>query len=464
MNVIWITADTFRRDQIGAYGNNVIHTPVLDALAARGTRFDNHYACGFPTMPTRADHHTGQWTMSFMGWDALPDDTITLSQILGDQGVHTAAVIDTPFYTRGGMNYDRGFQSYFAILGQEGSGTRAAQIGHHESRDVVADWRKEADRCAARTMTQAGDWLEKHYKEEFFLYIDTWDPHEPWDPPAYYAELYQPDYDGSIIQPPYAYWYETEHLTERDLETAFACYRGEITMVDTWIGYLLRKVQNMGIQDDTAIIFTTDHGFYFGEHGGYLGKMHFGRRPNGQRYFHGDPDSIWDFSPLYEELVHIPLLIHVPGVAPGSYDGFSAALDVMPTVLEIMGREIPSHVQGQSLLSGMRDAKHPSARDFAISTIPFANTDDTIRSVDNVERSMSASQVTTVTSGDYSFLYSMDPGRSQLFHLPTDPGQQTNIISANMDTAKDIHQLLLKFMRDTNVPQRLIDTRLELKM
>ena len=112
----------------------------------------------------------------------------------------------------------------------------------------------------------------------------------------------------------------------------------------------------------------------------------------------------------------------------------------------------------------MRDAKHPSARDFAISTIPFANPDETIRSVDNFERPMSASQVTTVTSGDYSFLYSMDPGRSQLFHLPTDPGQQSDIISANMDTAKELHQLLLKFMRDTNVPQHLIDTRLELKM
>ena len=109
-------------------------------------------------------------------------------------------------------------------------------------------------------------------------------------------------------------------------------------MVDTWIGYLLRKVQNMGIQDETAIIFTTDHGFYFGDHGGLLGKMHYAKRPNGKLYFHGDTDSIWGFSPLYEELVHIPLLIHVPGVAPGSYDGFSAALDVMPTVLEVMGR------------------------------------------------------------------------------------------------------------------------------
>ena len=97
----------------------------------------------------------------------------------------------------------------------------------------------------------------------------------------------------------------------------------------------------------------------------------------------------------------------------------------MPTVLEIMGRDIPTHVQGTSLLPAMRDPKTSQARDFAVSTIPFANVDETIRSVDNVERSMSASQVTTITSGGYSLLYSMDPGRSQLFHLPTDPGQQS---------------------------------------
>ena len=72
MNVIWIVADTFRRDHVGAYGNPTIRTPSLDALAARSVRFDGHYAAGFPTMPTRADHHTGRWTMSFMGWEPLP--------------------------------------------------------------------------------------------------------------------------------------------------------------------------------------------------------------------------------------------------------------------------------------------------------------------------------------------------------------------------------------------------------
>ena len=72
MNVIWIVADTFRRDHLGAYGNTTIRTPSLDALAATAVRFDRHYSAGFPTMPTRADHQTGRWTMSFMGWEPLP--------------------------------------------------------------------------------------------------------------------------------------------------------------------------------------------------------------------------------------------------------------------------------------------------------------------------------------------------------------------------------------------------------
>ena len=101
MNVIWIVADTFRRDHVGAYGNPTIRTPSLDALAARSVRFDGHYAAGFPTMPTRADHHTGRWTMSFMGWEALPAGVTTLAEMLADRGLHTAASVDTPYYYKG---------------------------------------------------------------------------------------------------------------------------------------------------------------------------------------------------------------------------------------------------------------------------------------------------------------------------------------------------------------------------
>ena len=84
MNVIWIVADTFRQDHVGAYGKmKSIRTPSLDALAGRGVRFNRHYAGGFPTMPTRADHATGRWTASFMTWEPLPDGVTTLG---GDPG------------------------------------------------------------------------------------------------------------------------------------------------------------------------------------------------------------------------------------------------------------------------------------------------------------------------------------------------------------------------------------------
>ena len=277
MNVIWIVADTFRRDHLGAYGDKVIRTPSLDALAAKSMRFDRHYIGGFPTMPTRADHATGRFTMSFMGWEDLPEEATTLAQILADAGYHTAAVVDTPFYWRHGMNYDRGFQTFFTVQGQEGSATRVQRIGHHESRDVVAWWRKESDHNVAQTMIKAGDWLERHYKEDFFLYVDTWDPHEPWDAPAYYTELYMPDYDGEVVQPIYAHWQDEPGFTEARVKKAAATYKGEVTMVDTWVGHLLRKVENMGIADDTMIVFTSDHGFYFGEHGGLFGKMTFAK-------------------------------------------------------------------------------------------------------------------------------------------------------------------------------------------
>ena len=261
MNVIWIVADTFRQDHLGAYGKADIRTPALDALAARSTRFERHYAGGFPTMPTRADHATGRWTMSFMGWEPIPDEASTLAQMLTGEGVHTAAMVDTPFYLRGGMNYDKGFQTFSMYTGQEGSVTRLIDAHHHESRDAREAWRFEADRNVAQTMRRAVEWLQLHYKEDFFLYIDTWDPHEPWDAPSYYTELYMPDYDGEVVQPIYGHWQHSPGFTEERVRKALATYKGEVTMVDTWVGYLLRTVENMGLMDNTAIVFTSDHGF-----------------------------------------------------------------------------------------------------------------------------------------------------------------------------------------------------------
>ena len=464
MNVIWIVSDTFRRDHIGAYGNRRIHTPSLDALAAGAVRFDSHYSAGFPTMPTRADHQTGRWTMSFMGWQPLPDGVTTLAEILAGHGLHTAASVDTPYYLRDGMNYDRGFQSFFMNAGQDTLWSLIPEPGyHHEALDIRDAWRSEADRNAPKTFMTAIQWLERHYKEDFFLLVDTWDPHEPWDAPSYYTELYLPDYDGELVLPLYGNWHDMPGYEESQLRKGHATYCGEITMVDTWVGFLLKSVENMGLADKTVVIFTTDHGFYFGEHGGLFGKMSSDKYPDGSLRPYDEIGSQWSYSPLFEEIVHLPLLIRAPGITPGAYSGLSSAIDVMPTVLDLLGLDIPAFVQGRSLAPALRDGSH-SGREFVISSLPFANPGDPVQSVDNFLRDLKDFPVTTVTAGEWSLLYSPEPGVSQLYNLNADPHQLDNVIEGDMDFAGELHKLLVEFMRETEVPERLLKPRLELRM
>ena len=485
MNVIWIVADTVRKDDVGAYGNRDIHTPSLDALAARSTRFDNHYAASFPTMPARADFHTGRWTMSFMGWGPLPESQVTLAQTLVQKGFTTAAAVDTPFYVRAEMNFDRGFQAFFIHQGQLMSGVLASGVKDteytqpaglqgneryasawsrkHESWDVKGAWRYESDHCAPQTFTLATQWLQRHYKEDFFLYVDTWDPHEPWDAPAYYTELYWPGFDGETPYPVYGYWQESPGFTEEMLRIAHAAYCGELTMVDTWIGHLLRAVENMGLMEKTAIIFTTDHGLYFGEHGGLFGKMYPADRPDGSRGSWLDDDATWGPNILYKECIQLPLVVYVPGIKAGVYDKLTSAVDIMPTVLDFLGQDIPSFVEGSSLLPKMRDPSLPG-REFVVSTEPFTNPGDPVRYVDNVLRRRGGLSMITVTTEDWSFLYSPDSDRSELYNLKSDPRQAQNVISRHPEAAKELHQYLVKLMRDLNVEPHHLKSRSGLQL
>jgi arylsulfatase A-like enzyme len=390
-----------------------------------------------------------------MRWEPLPGGQVTLAQILRRNGFHTAAVVDTPFYLRGSMNYDRGFRSFIEVLGQE-YWLRA--VGD----DMRQAWRFESDRFAPQTFTKAMGWLEQHYKEDFFLYIDAWDPHEPWDAPNYYTELYWPGYDGELIDPLYSYWQDVPGFTEEKVKKAHACYCGELTMVDTWAGYFLRQVENMGLMEKTAIIFTTDHGFYFGEHGGLFGKMT-RAKPSAVPYWEeiGRAGG-WTRSPLYEEAIACPLLIYLPGVQPGVCHGLTSAIDLMPTVLDVMGQEVPAQVDGRSLLPMIQDT-NLKGREFVISAGPFSNPADTASLVDSQTRLDTAGSDTTVTTDEWSLLYSVT-GAPLLYHLPSDPQQEKNIISQRPEVAGELHQLLVKFMDETNLPPHLREPRLELKL
>ncbi len=151
-------------------------------------------------MPARADMLTGTFSYTHMGWEPLPRHLTTLPVELSKAGYHTMGVVDTPFFVRNGFGYDRGFDDFIWVRGQ-GDDTRP-----HERADARSTWRSEEDRMVARTVTQAERWLERHHDEQFFLYVDTWDPHEPWDAPEYYTKKYREGYDGEQIYPAYGNW------------------------------------------------------------------------------------------------------------------------------------------------------------------------------------------------------------------------------------------------------------------
>ena len=461
MNVIWIVADTFRRDHLGCYQGGSSFTPWLDGLAATGTRFDSHYAGSFPTMPARADFFSGRWTMSYMKWQPLPPDFTTVAQILSGEGVNTAAVVDTPFFLRDGMNYDRGFDTFHQIVGQERSSTKSARRGH-EARDIRSSWVFESHRNAPRTFIRAMEWLELNDESPFFLYVDTWDPHEPWDAPEYYTRKHHPGYDGELVYPVYGPWHQAPGMSAERMEVAHATYKGEVSMVDTWVGRFLNHVENIGLSEETAIIFTTDHGIYFGEHGGLFGKMSFATKADGTLYGQGEPGAMWGHSPLYEEIVRLPLVVRVPGANTRVVSELTSAIDLMPTVLDLFGVEIPSWVEGRTLLRALRLGSSSSKRDLVMSSLPFADAGEDVFSVDHVKRPLVAPTATTISTPEWSFIYSSEPELSELFSLVEDPSQERNVIGENEDIARTIHSEWVDLLMATNVPERLVATRREL--
>jgi arylsulfatase A-like enzyme len=457
-NVVLIVCDTFRRDHLGAYGNPLMRTPHLDAMASRSVVFDHHVVSSFPTMPARADILTGRFAYTFMGWEALPMGLQTLPGILTASGYLTTAVVDTPFFIRGGYGYDRGFDDFIWIRGQ-GDDTRP-----HERADARLTWKAESDRLVARTMTAAEEWLERHYKEPFFLYVDSWDPHEPWDAPDYYTALYKRDYDGRRLYPTYGKWRDAG-LTEEDVATAHATYCGEVTMVDRWVGRLLEKIEVLGLTDNTIVMFTSDHGFFFGEHG-LFGKA---------EWFH-DPEAVvaedanvpewltesWlltvGWSPLYQELTRIPLLVQLPGGKAGRREAMTTAPDLAPTILDLVGLEKPAGVQGssfkQALLSG--EAHRP----FVVSSWPlyFAEGEMTT-AVDSRPRRIASYMPMTVTTQHRSLILGGASEPPELFNLDEDPREARNVWAEETGKGLELARRAVSFLEEHETPAQFVQPR-----
>lgn len=472
LNIIVVISDTFRHDHLGCYGNSKIRTPNLDKFAQMSIVFDRAYCGSFPTIPSRTDLFTGKWTFPHRDWSPLPRDEVILPQLLSQAGYTTMMIVDTPHLVRDGYYFDRGFHGFIWVRGQENERYRTDPVDIKFPCDPkkcrnpytslvqylrnIADRRYEEDYFAARTITEAMRWLERNYKRErFFLYLDLFDPHEPWDPPSYYAELYaDPNYKGEEVIYP-RYWYWREFLTEAELRHCHALYCGEVTMVDYWFGRLMARLESLNLLDKTAIIFTSDHGFYFGEHG-IIGKALFEER-DGRSFMHR--------SPIYDEVARIPLLIYVPETKPGRCDAFTGFVDLMPTILELAGVDIPDFVQGKSLMPFIR-GERPQWRDFFVTSwaIIHEPKETVTKAVDGTERVVLSPRPSTIHTTEWTLIYSVASDEAELYHTASDPKQERNVIKQYPQVAQALHAKFLRFLEECGTKEEFLKPRRTIKV
>ncbi len=375
-NVIMVISDTLRRDHLGVYGNDWISTPYIDRFAKNALVFENAYTGSFPTVPNRHDIMVGRFTATYIPWAPLPQDELVLAQILSENNYITMMIIDQPHIVERGFFYNRGFDAWDWIRGQESDNWRIGEyqwkanqvrlrhLGIYPQFINRNYWRYEEDRFVARTAQAAMRWIEDYLnipsqrRKPFFLYVDAFDPHEPWDPPEWYTRKYYPeDYSGEVIDYPH-YWFVDGNLSEEELKYTRALYAGEVSLVDRWLGRFFEKIEDVGLMENTIVIFTTDHGFLHGEHG-IIGKAIIS--PNRSAYS--------TTLPLYEEISHIPLIIKTPEGKGRQISAIVQPADFAPTILELVGIKVPDTMSGKSFAK-IIDGKEDNHRDIAFS-LPY---------------------------------------------------------------------------------------------
>ena len=452
LNVIFIMNDSFRRDHLGCYGNPWIQTPNLDRFAERSAVFEQCYIASYPTVPNRWDIATGRYGFPSRGWQPLNLGDVTLAQMLARRGTHTQIIWDTPMLGANGYNYTRGFSGVDFVHGQKGDPwitdpTLPIRLPAqpHKTKSVASmesylrnhyGRKYEREYCVGRSVSEAMDWLEtNHRQESFFLYLDMWDPHEPFDCPWYDYQLYaDPDYDGDQMQ--YPEYGRPTYMSPGELKNARALYAGQITLVDRWMGQFLDLAERLGLFEDTLIIWTTDHGHLFGEHD-----------------LQGKPGA--ELGRLYEITTRIPLMVYHPeGLGAGQrVQGIVQPPDLLPSVLEFLDVPFPAAVEGKSfwpLLSSGEAVLHeyafssrfpPTANDPTYTPAEGALFDGWVGSDRIVEPS-------TVTDGKWAFIGAPMGMRSELYDLESDPEQEHDLIDAHPDVAKRMRSAWISFLEE----------------
>lgn len=339
LNIILVSIDTLRPDHLGCYGYARASSPTIDRLAEEGVCFKYAFSSTTWTLPAHLAMLTslpdivhGVISEAYL----LDENRITLAEILKDQGYKTYGIFTGPFLLPR-WGFSQGFDKYIDATLYDKALDGAEMLNA-----------AERDRTTPGAMQEVKTILETNKNHPFFLFLHLFDVHPDFDPPPPYDTLFDPDYSGNIsgkdiMNNPLI----NKDMPAQDLEHLKALYDGEIRFVDErGIAKLLELLSDNKILDNTLLVITSDHGEEFFEHGV------FGHRQN-----------------LFDTTLRIPLIFWCPQLFTGgkSVEQQVRIIDIMPTILEIVGLPQSQEGLGKSLISFINgsDQKTFSASSFA---------------------------------------------------------------------------------------------------
>ena len=419
-NIILITLDTVRADRMGFLGSTRGLTPNLDALARESVVFSRAYSQVPLTAPSHATILTGTYPQFHQVRDfqvPLAQDLPYAPELLRAKGYSTAAFIGAMVLDPG-VGLARGFDRGFDTY----------DAGFHEPYPGE-DRYTSTERRGAEVVARALAWLKVHPRGPFFMWLHLYDAHDPYDPPDPYKSKY-----------------------------AAVPYDGEIAYVDSEVGKFLTQLRAQGLYEGAVIALMADHGESLGDHG---------------EDFHG-------FF-LYDETIHVPLVIKLPEAASAgrAATGESSAgkiierrvglVDVLPTILQAVGIAVPPEVQGESLLGMMKPQPQPApttAEGAGASAVPETSQDrPSYAESEYGHRAYGWSSLRALRTGKYLYI---EAPRRELYDQSVDPKAEHDLSSTSAAVTATLAVQLDSFLQKTSsareLPKLIVDPEAQAKL
>ncbi len=378
-NVLLVTIDTTRADHIGSYGHVGARTPRIDDLASSGVLFERALATVPITLPSHSSLMTGRVPPAHgvrdNGLFVLTEEQVTLAEHLQKAGYRTGAAIGAfPLMAKFGI--DQGFEFFDDHLGTPYEDLYGQRVLPKER--LFFD-----ERPASRVNEAAFPWLEEHAQEPFFLWLHYFDPHQPHEPPAPYDQLFAHD-----------------------------LYDGEIAYADEAFGSVLDKLEQLGVADETIIVVTSDHGEGRGEH-----------------------DEETHSLLAYQSTLHVPLILRWPDGPQGlRVEPWVSSVDVLPTVLDLLGLEPARDVQGRTLTGLLeRESRASRRRELYAETL-------------SPRLSRGWGELRVLLADGKKYIHGPRP---ELFDLDEDPRELRDLFSQQQDLAAAMRSRLQDYLDRT---------------